>query len=162
MAHTIGMLHLAVLIANPGREVAALDLTAGVAALVEVRATAASASEQPVLDPAAVRAYRDRLTRLQSDIDELDERGDSRRAAHRRTEHEWIMAELARAAGFGGRTRPFTDDSERARVAVGKAIRRSIDRIADADPMIGEHLRRTVHTGFRCYYQPAATLPTAA
>ncbi len=43
---------------------------------------------------------------------------------------------------------------ERARVAVGKAIRRALARITDADAVIGEHLRQTVHTGARCSYWP--------
>jgi hypothetical protein len=40
-------------------------------------------------------------------------------------------------------------------VAVGKAIRRALVRIAEADPVIGEHLRQTVRTGVRCSYWPA-------
>ena len=56
--------------------------------------------------------------------------------------------------GFGGRTRAFPDQPERARVAVGKAIRRALARIAEADEVIGEHLRQTVHTGVRCSYWP--------
>jgi len=46
------------------------------------------------------------------------------------------------------------DQGERARVAVGKAIRRSLARITEADPIIGDHLRQTVHTGVRCSYWP--------
>jgi hypothetical protein len=40
-------------------------------------------------------------------------------------------------------------------VSVGKAVRRALARIADADPVIGEHLRQTVHTRVRCSYWPA-------
>jgi len=39
-------------------------------------------------------------------------------------------------------------------VAVGKAIRRALARIAEADPILGDHLRQTVHTGVRCSYWP--------
>jgi hypothetical protein len=39
-------------------------------------------------------------------------------------------------------------------VAVGKAIRRALTRIAQADPVIGEHLRQAVRTGVRCSYWP--------
>jgi len=39
-------------------------------------------------------------------------------------------------------------------VAVGKAIRRALTRIAEADPVIGQHLRQTVRTGTRCSYWP--------
>ena len=67
---------------------------------------------------------------------------------------DWLVAQLSSAAGFGGRTRAFPDQPERARVAVGKAIRRALARITEADVVIGEHLRQTVHTGVRCSYWP--------
>jgi len=79
---------------------------------------------------------------------------DSHEAAPALAEREWLVAQLASAAGLGGRTRSFPDEGERARVAVGKAIRRTLARIADADSVIGEHLRQTVHTGVRCSYWP--------
>ncbi len=61
---------------------------------------------------------------------------------------------MASATGLGGRTRSFPDQGERARVAVGKAIRRALLRIAETDPFIGEHLRQNVQTGARCSYWP--------
>ena len=44
--------------------------------------------------------------------------------------------------------------NERARQAVTKAIRQSIQRIAAADPVSGRHLQRTVRTGQYCVYDP--------
>ena len=43
---------------------------------------------------------------------------------------------------------------ERARVAVRKAIKRAVDRIADADPVIGGELLSAVNTGYSCCYRP--------
>ncbi|TMR09384.1 hypothetical protein, partial [Nonomuraea zeae] len=54
----------------------------------------------------------------------------------------------------GGRARGFTGSEERARTAVGKAIRRAIERVAIADPVIGDELRAAVRTGVRCSYSP--------
>jgi hypothetical protein len=71
-----------------------------------------------------------------------------------RAERDWLTAELAAATGLGGRTRRFTDSRERARIAVGKSIRRILQHIAEADAMIGQHLRRPVRTGARCSYWP--------
>jgi len=71
-----------------------------------------------------------------------------------RDERDWLLAELAAATGFAGRPRHFATNDERARVAVGKAIRRSLDHIAKANRALGEHLRNTVRTGTRCSYQP--------
>ncbi|MGW4528308.1 hypothetical protein [Amycolatopsis sp. NPDC004378] len=127
----IGLRHLATLTANPGREVAALGL-AGAETVPE--------ADHPVLDATAVRQYRHRLAQL----------GDAPTA-----EREWLTAELARATGLGGRARQFPGNAERARIAVGKAIRRALTRVTEADPTIGAHLRGTVHTGRWCWYRPA-------
>jgi len=146
---SVGLRHLAALVANPGDEIPATDLAAGIRA-----PESASASAQPVLDAAARDAYKQRLARLQAEIDDLEAMNDLERAAALRLEYEWLVAELASATGIGGRTRAFTGSEERARVAVGKAIRRALDRIAEADPVIGAELRVTVHTGVRCSYLP--------
>ncbi|HUB39872.1 MAG TPA: hypothetical protein VMA72_13545 [Streptosporangiaceae bacterium] len=148
---SIGMLHLAVLIANPRREIPAADLVSGLAAL---RGGGDSGAGQPALDPQAVSAYRRRLKQLNAAIDELEAGDAADQAASLRVERDWIMAQLANAAGLSGRTRFFSDEGERARVAVGKAIRRALARITEADADIGDHLRQRVHTGKRCSYWP--------
>jgi hypothetical protein len=150
---SIGMVHLAVLIANPRHEIQAADLVAGLAGLSGTGAGAATA--QRVLDPEAIAEYRDRLRQLDTQLNEtgIDEL-EPGRTSQARAERDWLVAQLSSAAGFGGRTRAFPDQPERARVAVGKAIRRALARITDADAVIGEHLRHTVHTGVRCSYWP--------
>jgi hypothetical protein len=150
--NSIGMLHLAVLIANPRQEIPAADLAAGLAGLSGAAVDTEAA--QPLLDHEAIAEYRHRLKRLDAEIDQLEPGSDSGRAARARAERDWLVSQLAGAAGFGGRTRSFPAQGERARVAVGKAIRRAVGRITQADPVIGEHLRQTVHTGVRCSYWP--------
>jgi hypothetical protein len=145
---SIGMAHLAVLIANPRQEIQAADLVAGVAGLTPGEAGAA----QQVLDHEAIAEYRNRLKTLDTEIEQPD--ADPARVARARAERDWLVAQLSSAAGFAGRTRAFPDQPERARVAVGKAIRRALARITEADPVIGEHLRQAVHTGVRCSYWP--------
>ncbi|MFL6144195.1 MAG: hypothetical protein ACJ72N_20315 [Labedaea sp.] len=149
VGHGVGMLHLAVLLANPDAEVHATALVAGVGAI------AGETAGQPLLDDAAIAGYRRRLTRLDADIDRLESSGRRGEAERARTERDWLVAELTGAAGIGGRVRQFPDEGERARIAVGKAIRRTLAHIRDADPVIGEHLRDCVHTGIRCCYRPA-------
>jgi hypothetical protein len=150
---SIGMLHLAVLIANPRQDIAATDLVAGLASLgVTVKDGSAG---QPVLDAEAISEYRSRLRRLDETLDQLGPSDEPEQASRARAEREWLIVQLAGATGLGGRTRSFSDESERARVAVGKAIRRAIIRITESDAVIGEHLRQTVHTGTRCSYWPA-------
>jgi hypothetical protein len=148
---SVGMAHLAVLIANPRRDIQAVDLVAGLAALSSAASDLGTA--HPVLDRDAIGEYKNRLDRLDAEIDQLESTG-SVRAASARDEREWLTAELASAAGFGGRTRSFPDQPERARVAVGKAIRRALVRITEAEPVIGQHLGQAVRTGVRCSYWP--------
>ena len=146
MEDSIGMTHLAVLLANPRREILAAELAAGLSALGPA---GEGGSAHPVLDQAAITEYRNRLKRLDAELDQREPVDTQARA-----ERDWLVAQLASAAGFGGRVRSFPDQGERARVAVGKAIRRALARITEADPILGEHLRQTVRTGVRCSYWP--------
>jgi tetratricopeptide (TPR) repeat protein len=147
---SVGMVHLAVLMANPRQDIAAADLVAGLSRLGT--GTVEGGAAQPVLDREAISVYRNRLKQLDADIDKAAAGSDE--AASARTERGWLIAQLATASGLGGRTRSFPDSTERARVAVGKAIRRALVRISEADAVIGEHLHQAVHTGVRCSYWP--------
>jgi hypothetical protein len=147
--HRVGLLHLAVLVANPGQEIDAIELAAGVSAL-----GTGTLSGQPVLDRVAIARYRDRLTQLREEIDRREAAGEPDRAAQAREERDWLESELAAAAGLGGRARRFPDNQERARIAVGKAIRRAVQQIDSADPVIGAHLSAAIRTGMRCAYLP--------
>lgn len=148
IGHSVGMTHLAALVASPGAEVHAAELAGG------LTAPSTRMSGQPLLDDTALGQYRERLARLSADLDELESGGEDARAARLRAERDWVITELAAATGLAGRTRRFPDEAERARIAVGKAIRRTLARIHAADPVIGAHLRDTVRTGMLCSYQP--------
>ncbi len=151
LEHRVGLLHLAVLLASPRQEIDAIDLVAGVTALDGLAETG---SAQPVLDQVALRQYRLRLTQLDSETDAAESRRDQEHAERDRAERDWLTSEIASATGLAGRTRSFADSHERARLAAGKAIRRTIQHVADADAMIGDHLRHAVRTGARCSYWP--------
>jgi tetratricopeptide (TPR) repeat protein len=150
VAHSVGMGYLATLLSNPGYEVAALELATGSG----LSAQLAPASEYPLIDDTARRAYRARLRELQSDIDEYEEMNDSFRVERLRVEYDWLVAELTAASGLSGRTRHFASSEERARISVGKAIRRAIGNIAKSQPELGVELEATIHTGLKCTYQP--------
>jgi hypothetical protein len=144
----VGMRHLATLAANPGVDIPAIHLAE------PGRITTVGPGAQPVLDDEALRRYRSRLRELTDELDAAEERGDAGRAGTLRDERDWLLRELRTATGLGGRPRHFADGSERARIAVGKAIRRALDRVAAADAVIGEELRACVETGARCRYHP--------
>ncbi|MFC4504840.1 MULTISPECIES: hypothetical protein [Streptomyces] len=148
---SVGMRYLAKLIGNPGQDIPAIDL-AGAAPEPSEQPARVGDSRQPLLDDVAVREYRKRLTELQTEADEYLAMNDLERVAAAHVERDWLLGELEAATGLSGRRRHFADDAERARIAVGKAIRRALDRLAAADPVIGDELRARTQTGLRCCF----------
>jgi hypothetical protein len=148
---SVGLKYLAILLANPGQEISAPELAQGADRLAAITATAA-ASHQPVLDAAAMRDYRRRIRALQADLDAAEMDGDPQGAARIRSELDWLTSGLGAGTGPAGRPRPFGDNAERARIAVGKAIRRALVRVTTADPVIGRHLSARLQTGHHCIY----------
>jgi hypothetical protein len=151
-----GMRYLAQLLAHPGREVHVLDL---VAAETGQRIALGDAGE--MLDERAKIAYRRRLAEIEADIEQARALEDARREAQAETERDFLVRELARAVGLGGRDRRAASASERARSGVTRAIRQGIARIGELDPLLGEHLDRTVRTGTYCAYVPDPGAPSA-
>jgi hypothetical protein len=141
-----GLRDIATLIAAPGVEISAAEL-AGLPA----------AGADPVLDDTARAAYKARLAELDDALDKaLDRAGAGAGEADRlEREREALIAELAHAAGLGGRARRLGDPGERARSAVTARIRDTIRRIAERHPALGAHLQQAVTTGRGCSYRPA-------
>ncbi|TQN42163.1 hypothetical protein FHU33_1557 [Blastococcus colisei] len=160
-----GMRYLARLLAEPGREHHVLDL---VAAERGRGRSAAGADDLPgsglgdageLLDARAKEAYRRRLAEIDEDIEEARTTGDDERAARADAERDFLVRELARAFGMGGRARRAGSASERARAGVTRALRQAIARIGAHHPQLGEHLDRTVRTGTYCAYLPDPHAP---
>jgi len=141
-----GVLYLAMLCASPGQEIRAAELVAASELAEAATSPRPAQSAQPVLDEVARRDYRRRLSALH------DRPGD-RPGGDARAERGWLQAELAATTALGGRSRNFADFDERARISVGKAIRRALAQIEQADPLIGGRLRDGVRTGVRCSYR---------
>ena len=162
-----GMRYLARLLADPGREFHVLDLVATEAGSTAIHGgQAASGSDSVVgdmgelLDAQARTAYRRRLAEIDADIDQAQTIADTQRMAQAATERDFLMRELSRAFGLGGRTRRAGSASERARAAVTRALRTAMARIDTHHPALGDHLDRAVHTGTYCSYQPDPRIPT--
>jgi hypothetical protein len=162
-----GMRYLARLLADPGREYHVLDLVAaetGSGAQVDSSQAAnlprsAFGDAGAILDARAKDAYRRRLAEIEDDIDQARALGDAERAAQADAERDFLVRELARAFGLGGRDRRAASASERARASVTRAIRQAMARIAEHHPQLGEHLRRTIRTGTYCGYHPDPRSP---
>jgi hypothetical protein len=112
-----------------------------------------------ILDARAKDAYRRRLSEIDDDMEEARTLGDAERLAQADAERDFLIRELARAFGLGGRHRRAASASERARVAVTRAVRQAISRIAEHHPQLGEHLGQTIRTGTYCAYRPDPRAP---
>jgi len=155
-----GMHYLARLLAEPGVEVHVLDLVAAEAGNVSaLRHRLGDAGA--LLDPTAKDAYRRRLTEIEDDIAQAREIADTVREESAELERDFLIRELSRAVGLGGRDRKAGVGSERARAAVTRAIRQAMTRINDAHPELGAHLDRTIQTGTYCGYLPDPRAPVA-
>ena len=155
-----GMHDLGALLADPGRERHVLDLWSDSAGPGTGPARAAAeglrqaAGPQPVIDDVARNQYRRRLTELDQEIAEAADRGDSVAAASASQERDHLVGQLTAAYGLGGRARRIPDEAERARKAVRRRISDALNRIENANPALGRHLRHSIHTGVYCSYTP--------
>jgi hypothetical protein len=167
-----GLGHLARLLADPGREFHVVELEGadrqtGPAAVVPGgRAGAGELQVRPdlgdagaLLDATAKAAYQARLAELGAELEAAEAGNDPARAAWARGEREFLVAELARAVGLGGRDRRAAAHAERARLNVTRAIRAAMANLARANPSLGRHLAATIRTGRYCAYTPDPRVP---
>ena len=148
LRHSRGLQYLRALVASPGREISALDLVAGGPGLV-------ASTTGPTLDDTARAAYRQRVSRLDADLDAADRAGDAAGAERLNAERQALLYELRRATGLGGRMRETTPEAERARVNVTRSLRATLERLSETAPRAASHLRASIRTGRACRYQPA-------
>jgi hypothetical protein len=170
LKHTKGLRHLARLLAQPGREFHTLDLEAadGQPAPPEARAGRGErelavrrdlGDAGVLLDATAKAAYQARLEELQAELEEAEGGNDPARATRARAERDFLVGELARAVGLGGRDRRAASHAERARLNVTRAIRAAMANLAEVNPALGRHLAATVRTGRYCCYTPDPRVP---
>jgi tetratricopeptide (TPR) repeat protein len=167
-----GLRCLARLLAHPGREFHAADLEAagsqafrpGVrtgAGTGELRVRPDLGDAGELLDARAKAAYKARLDELAAELEEAERRHDPGRAAKASAEREFLVRELARAVGLGGRDRRAASHAERARLNVTRAIRAAMANLARANPSLGRHLAATIRTGRYCSYTPDPRAPVS-
>jgi hypothetical protein len=104
-------------------------------------------------------AYRRRIADLDGELDEARSWSDGARITVLVAERGMLLDEIAAATGLAGRRRVAGAASERARVAVKKAVVSAIKSIEDADPALGRLLRDTIRTGTTCCYEPDPSRP---
>ncbi len=161
LKHTVGLGYLARLLAAPDREFPARELAAADRGTARGRPAAPdgpgspeTGDAGPVLDARAKDAYRRRLRELAEELDEAERFHDTGRAEQARIELDAVTEQLAGAVGLGGRDRRAASDGERARLSVTKALKAAVKRVFAHDPVLGQHLERSVRTGAYCSYAP--------
>ena len=170
-----GLHYIAHLLAHPGEEIRALDLVTRIGGGGEETAEKASAQDLSrsdtttgdlghageILDAQAKAAYQRRLTELQEELEEAREFKDEERIAKAEDEKEALGRELRGAIGLAGRDRRSASATERGRIAVTKAIRLSLNKIAENDASLGKLLSTTIKTGTVCAYVPDDRFPVS-
>ena len=162
-----GLRYLARLLAEPGREFHVLDLVAVEAGSLPSGRRPGDPDLEvsdggdagPLLDDQARAAYRRRLAETEQDIDEATRMNDPERAALARVDRDYLIRELSRAVGLGGRGRRGGSTSERARSSVTRSLRYALSRISEHHPTLASHLEHAVRTGTYCSYAPDPTAP---
>jgi hypothetical protein len=86
------------------------------------------------------------LAEIEEDIEEARSMGNDEREAQAHGERDFLVRELARAVGLGGRDRDAGSASERARASVTRAVRLAMARIHEHHPRLGEDLDRAIRT----------------
>lgn len=162
-----GLRYIGRLLAEPGREFHVLDLVA-----VDNGSLPASTRSEhdldddgrlaggglPVLDERAREAYRRRLAEVEEDIDEATAMNDPVRCELAEQDREYLIAELGRAVGLGGRRRSTGASAERARTAVTRSLRYACPprrAPSGCSRDLDQHLR----TGTYCCYSPDPIAP---
>src|SRR5213078_132175 len=135
LRHGKGLGDIAILLANPGKEVHVADLIAASASAPPDPRSAPAAelvaqglrasrgvSGDAVLDRRALADYRERLADLHRELEDAERCNDEGRVARARAELDFIAGELASAFGLGGRSRRADSPIERARKAVAHSL----------------------------------------
>ncbi|MFF7010412.1 ATP-binding protein [Streptomyces fimicarius] len=150
-----GLRDLHSLLGLPGADVPAVRLLAPEGG--ELVVAAGQLGGDPVLDEEAKRRYKERLARLDAEIDRAAARDDTRQVETYDRERQALLDELRTAAGLGGRTRRLGDQTERARKTVTARIRDTLRKLETLHPALAAHLKASVTTGTTCAYRPEHT-----
>jgi hypothetical protein len=165
---TRGLDYLAVLLRDPGREFHVTELVAcpidastpaGVSA--NGRVTGVFYAGASLLDAHAKAEYKCRVNELRRELDQVKRFNDLQRKTEVQDELQAIADHLASAVGLGGRDRRTSSDTERARSAVTKCIKKAVREIGEAIPSLGYHLAARIKTGYFCSYNPHPDRPVA-
>ncbi|MCO5316893.1 MAG: hypothetical protein M9942_00490 [Microthrixaceae bacterium] len=166
-----GYRYLARMLTEPGREFHVLDLVAVEQGTLPTGSSEFVGPVEPgiaeglrpgapgleVIDDRARKAYRNRLREVEQELADALECNDPARAELAERDRDYLVAELARAVGLGGRKRSLGSDAERARSAVTRTLRYAVSQLGRSNPDLASHLDNALRTGTYCSYRPDRT-----
>lgn len=147
--HSIGLVYIAELLSHPGTDISSAALSAAATGVAVPRGTA---GRTPMLDDRALADYQRRLGELDRELDVADLVGDPARAQRAAEERRILIDRLRLDTGLGGRSRHLSDEDERTRMRVSKAIHRTIKRLTEADAALGRAFQTRIRAGYHCRY----------
>ena len=109
--------------------------------------------------PTSSRVFHRAWFDIDDDLDDAVRSNDVGRICLAQSDREYLIQDLSRAVGLGGRTRHAGATTERARTSVTRSIRYAMTRIAEHHPPLGRHLRQAINTGTYCEYKPDPRVP---
>lgn len=180
---TLGPDYISVLLQNPGREIGALELQSLVGGLpadtrqsteLVVRSINCDRREQEsaeedrplsqsdfaddkVVDSTTIRQLNKKLLELEREITRRSEIGDSSAAHELEKEHSAIQSYLDNAVNRHGRLRTFSDENEKARQSITKALKLVYKRIHEQAPKTVDHFKSQIRTGSKFIYRDVTT-----
>lgn len=148
---TVGVRHLARLLASPGQKIRCDSLLALLAG--EPQAPPIGPAEK-ASDARALRAYQARMEELAGELIAAQTAGDGERILTLTEEYEKLGEHLRTVTGKNGQSRREVDGLERARQAVSAAIRRTMKVLKGAHLGLWRHLYKHLKVGLVCEYSP--------
>jgi len=149
----VGPRYIALLLANPGKELFCPDIIAMANGNPIVKI---SHSRDLVADGTAMKEYEQRIRELEEELDEAKEFNDWGRQEKLERKLEDLKQEVLRLRGLCGKTRTFSGTFDNARTSVTNAINRTLrsDAVKKRLPEAYRHLDKAISRGTFMSYDP--------
>ncbi len=105
-----------------------------------------SANQQDVADSKTIADCQKRLIEIDRELDEAKKNNDFATQDRLNKEQEEILT-LLKTDTFGGKSAKFSDNKEKARIAVTNAINRALDNIKEHNQSLYQHLNNSILRG---------------
>jgi hypothetical protein len=110
-----------------------------------------------ILDDKGRRKLEAALSDLEGQATAALEVRDFKKAESLQNEYDQVQRELELSSNIHGRPRVFSDETEKARTSITKAISRAYREIEKQSPELAHHLKTAIATGSEFSYRDIST-----